>query len=233
MGKIFISILIFGLIMGLGTLFIFTHYKDISLPKAQTVAFTTLVMFQMFAVLSSRSLYPSLKKLNPFSNLWLLGAVALSVLIQIVVIYWAPLQLIFGTVPLLQADWIKILLLSAGGFVVMEISKFFMGKKKVEQRKFKRYSYKPDCCPILDCQGVQYKVLNISEGGLKIEIELKAEINSDSYVFSGDLCLFDGRHIHVSGKQVWIIGNEIGIKLNEPISKTIIDSEFGNFQDTE
>jgi Ca2+-transporting ATPase len=119
-------ILLFGVIMGIGTLLMFMNYKDIDLPRAQTVAFTTLVMFQMFAVMSSRTLYPSLKHLNPFSNMWLLGAVCLSILIQLGVIYWPPLQAIFGTVPLSLTDWAKILGISSLGFVLMEMSKVMM-----------------------------------------------------------------------------------------------------------
>jgi len=126
--KIFLSIIIFGLIMGLGALFMFMQYKEIDLSKARTIAFTTLVMFQMFAVMSSRSLFPSLKKLNPLSNKWLLGAVCLSLAIQVTVIYWGPLQTIFGTVSLLAIDWLKIIGISTLGFIVMEVSKLFMGK---------------------------------------------------------------------------------------------------------
>jgi len=126
--KIFLSILIFGLIMGIGTLFMFMQHKDINVGKAQTMAFTTLVMFQMFAVISSRTLYHSLKHLNPFSNKWLLGAVCLSLIIQLAVVYWSPLQTIFGTVSLLVIDWLKIIGISSLGFIMMEISKFFMGK---------------------------------------------------------------------------------------------------------
>jgi len=127
--KTFLSILIFGIIMGLGTLYIFMQHKDINLPKAQTIAFTTLVMFQMFAVISSRSLYPSLKKLNPFSNPWLLGAVSLSLLIQAAVIYLPPLQTIFGTTPLSAANWIQIIAISSLGFIGMELSKFIIKPK--------------------------------------------------------------------------------------------------------
>ncbi|MCK4521254.1 MAG: cation-translocating P-type ATPase [Nanoarchaeota archaeon] len=126
--KIFLSIVIFGLIMGLGTLFIFMQYKEINLSKAQTVAFTTLVMFQMFAVMSSRTLHHSLKHLNPFSNKWLFGAVCLSLIIQLAVVYWSPLQAIFGTVSLLAIDWLKIIGISSLGFIMMGISKFYMGK---------------------------------------------------------------------------------------------------------
>ncbi len=129
-GRILLSIIIFGLIMGLGTLYMFMQYKDIDLKKAQTVAFTTLVMFQMFAVISSRSLYPSIKKINPFSNIWLLGAICLSLLIQAAVIYWHPLQIVFGTTSLLTMEWLKITGMAAGGFIVMELSKFLIAFKK-------------------------------------------------------------------------------------------------------
>jgi len=129
---ILMSIIIFGLIMGLGTLFMFVQYKDINVSKAQTVAFTTLVMFQMFAVLSSRSLYPSLKKLNPFSNKWLSGAISLSIIIQLIVIYWRPLQVVFGTISLMFIDWIYIISVSSIGFIAMEVSKFFVGHKNVK-----------------------------------------------------------------------------------------------------
>jgi hypothetical protein len=109
---------------------------------------------------------------------------------------------------------------------------FASQEKKVEKRKFKRYTYKPDCCPFLDCQGIKFKVLNISEGGLKIEIQSNPDSPTDSYAFNGYLCFSSGEKIQVSGKQVWIIGNEIGVKLNAQINEKIIDSEFENFQDT-
>ena len=37
-----------------------------------------------------------------------------------------PLQAIFGTVPLLLIDWLKIIGISSLGFVLMELSKFLM-----------------------------------------------------------------------------------------------------------
>jgi len=120
-----ILVLIFGLIMGAGTLYMFNSYLAQGLKIAQTVAFTTLVMFEMFAVVGSRSLHP-FKNSNPFSNMWLLGGVASSVLLQVLVIYWGPLQLVFGTVPLAFYDWLRILLISALGYVIMEAGKLFI-----------------------------------------------------------------------------------------------------------
>ncbi len=123
--RIIAMILIFGLIMGAGTLFIFSLYVNNDLKLAQTVAFTTLVMFEMFAVIGSRSLLP-FRKLNLLSNKWLLLGVMSSIVIQILLIYWQPLQLVFGTVSLTIDDWIKILAISSLGFIVMELSKFFI-----------------------------------------------------------------------------------------------------------
>ncbi|MGB5314835.1 MAG: cation-transporting P-type ATPase, partial [Robiginitalea sp.] len=122
-GKRFISIIVMGIVMALGTLYLFNEYLEVSLDYARTVAFTTLVFIQMFAVMSSRTLTLSLKKLNPFTNLWLLGGVTISILLHLVVVYWAPMQSIFKTVPLQWNDWWKIIAVSSIGLVVMELSK--------------------------------------------------------------------------------------------------------------
>lgn len=121
-----ISIAFFGIIMGIGTIFLFSLYDD--LLKARTVAFTTLVMFQMFAVISSRTLMPSIKHFNLFSNPYLFGSIILALGIHVAVVYYAPLQAVFETVALTQNDWIRIISISSLGFSLMEASKFFTGK---------------------------------------------------------------------------------------------------------
>jgi Ca2+-transporting ATPase len=122
-GRRFVSIVTTGIVMAIGTLYLFNEYLQVGLDHARTVAFTTLVFIQMFAVMSSRSLTPSLKKLNPFSNLWLLGGVTLSILLHLIVVYWPPMQAIFKTVALELEDWWKIIAVSSIGFVLMELSK--------------------------------------------------------------------------------------------------------------
>ncbi|MEM3374450.1 MAG: cation-translocating P-type ATPase [Candidatus Woesearchaeota archaeon] len=123
--KMLLSILFFGIIMAIGTIFLFSLYKDTDLNKSRTVAFTTLVMFQMWAVISSRTLSPDIKHLNLFTNKWLLGGIVLAVLFHIGVIYIPFLQNIFKTVPLSFTEWLIILAVSSTGFIIMEISKFF------------------------------------------------------------------------------------------------------------
>ena len=107
-GNMITLIILFGIIMGIGTLFLFNMYYQENLKLAQTIAFTSLVMFEMFAVIGSRSFKP-FEKLNPFSNMWLFWAVISSIVIQIIVVYLEPMQLVFGTVPLSLVHWIQIL----------------------------------------------------------------------------------------------------------------------------
>jgi len=118
-------IVIFGLAMGLGTLFVFSLYQNTNIQLARTMAFTTLVMFEMFAVMSARS-FASFKKISPFSNKWLTMGILFSIIVQVAVIYVAPLQAMFQTVPLGINEWFIILIISSFGFIMMEVSKLFV-----------------------------------------------------------------------------------------------------------
>lgn len=134
--EILMLILFFGVAMGLGTLFVFAMYQDKGLSYAQTMAFTTLVMFEMFAVMSARS-FAGFKKINPFSNKWLSLGIMTSILLQLAVIYIGPLQNVFGTVPINWIDWMIILGVSCFGFILMELSKFFI-KEHFRKRDLRR-----------------------------------------------------------------------------------------------
>jgi P-type Ca2+ transporter type 2C len=138
-GHSLMMIVLFGLVMGAGTLFIFKLYSDQSLDLARTAAFTTLVMFEMFAVLASRSLEP-FKKFNPFTNKWLALGVISSLALQIAIIYLAPLQTIFNTVALSLIDWARIIAISSLGYVFMEISKIFIRRSESNNNQ---KAYKP------------------------------------------------------------------------------------------
>jgi Ca2+-transporting ATPase len=121
----FLRIFGYGALMMVGTLLLFNFYKpDINIEYAQTVAFTTLVMFQMFHVLNCRSIEHSLFKVGLFSNMKMWYAIAGSIAVQAAVIY-LPFGYIFGTVPLTLVDWAFILLTASSVFIVREIQKLF------------------------------------------------------------------------------------------------------------
>jgi Ca2+-transporting ATPase len=68
------------------------------------VAFFTLTMFQMFHVLAIRSELDYLWRIGLFSNPKLMGAVALTVGMQFVIMYHPRLQPIFHTAALTGGD---------------------------------------------------------------------------------------------------------------------------------
>ncbi len=80
-----------------------------SLASARTAAFATLVFAQLFFVFQCRSEHRSFLENNPFQNPYLLGAVAISILMQIGVTYLPWLQRIFYTTPLNEKDWFLLL----------------------------------------------------------------------------------------------------------------------------
>lgn len=118
-----------GLLIGLCTLGAFWLTLRIApaspdqLVRAQSVAFATLVMAQLFHVFDCRS-SRSVFHRNPFQNKYLVLAVLSSILLMLVVMYLPTLQPVFKTVPLNFRDWCLVLV-SAG------IPTFLMGAGSV------------------------------------------------------------------------------------------------------
>lgn len=94
------DILTYGLLMGIGVIILFWLYQGSTTVKAQTIAFTTLVLFEIVRIHTIRRDY----NLSIFSNKWLVVAVIISLLLQLGVIY-TPLNRIFKTEPLALIDW--------------------------------------------------------------------------------------------------------------------------------
>ncbi|MCK6256952.1 calcium-translocating P-type ATPase, SERCA-type [Fictibacillus sp. KIGAM418] len=104
-----------GFMIGIVTILAFwtaLHEHPDQLMKAQTVAFSTLVMAQLIHVFDCRSERSVLHR-NPFGNMALVLAVLSSVLLTLVVMYITPLQAIFHTVPLSGRDWLLVLGMAA------------------------------------------------------------------------------------------------------------------------
>ncbi|MBT5022075.1 HAD-IC family P-type ATPase, partial [Candidatus Woesearchaeota archaeon] len=113
-----------GIIMMLGTLALFYKYDPINnLMYAQTVAFCTLMMFQMFNVFNAKAESNSLFKEGIFSNPKLWYAVGSSIIFQLIVIY-TPLSVFFKTVPLTLIDWGWIIAVSSSVLILGELVKF-------------------------------------------------------------------------------------------------------------
>jgi Ca2+-transporting ATPase len=100
-----------GIIMAAGTLLVFDASMpggllegDGDLRYGQTMAFTTLVLFQVFNVVNARSDEESAFR-HLFTNHWLWVAIGVSVVLQSLVLYVPFLQRAFGSTALGAADW--------------------------------------------------------------------------------------------------------------------------------
>ncbi|MEZ5817430.1 MAG: cation-translocating P-type ATPase [Hyphomicrobiaceae bacterium] len=129
-----------GFVMMLGTLFVLDAYYPGGLvtfgatgetpnafdeAHARTMAFTTLMLFQLVNVFCSRSTTRSAFA-DFLSNRWLLAALALSMLLQLAVLYVPSLQVAFRTVPLGAWDWTIAGATAGSLLVVTELAKFMI-----------------------------------------------------------------------------------------------------------
>jgi len=111
--------------MAAGTLYLFWWELDATgdLGRAQTVALTTMVIFQMFHVGNCRSESRSVFVISPWSNPFLFVATAAAFVIHAAALYLPWTQLILRIEPIELDAWIRILLIAFSIIVAMELHK--------------------------------------------------------------------------------------------------------------
>ena len=127
--RMWMGVVFVGVIMATGTLLVL----DASLPGGliagtgtvrygQTMAFTTLVLFQVFNVFNARSGEQS-AFVGLVHNRYLWGAVGLSLALQVAVVYTPFLQNAFSTVSLHPTDWLRCVVVASSVLWLRELSK--------------------------------------------------------------------------------------------------------------
>ncbi len=105
-GRRLLKVGLYGLTMAVGTLGAYAWGHAHGGPQyAITLAFTTFVLFQFFNIFNARAEFGSAFNRQFLSNgkLWL--ALISVVVLQVIVVHWAPAQAIFDTVDLSLNDW--------------------------------------------------------------------------------------------------------------------------------
>ncbi len=97
--------------------------EGIGLQHAETIAFMTLALAQVFHAFNARSRTRSAFSSGLFANRWLWGATFICVLLQVAAVYLPPLQVVLKTVPLTAADWGLIVLGALAPVAVVEVVK--------------------------------------------------------------------------------------------------------------
>ena len=125
------GIALVGVIMAGGTLFVLDASlpggfvaSSGNLPYAQTMAFTTLMLFQMINVFNARSDEQSAFA-HLFTNRWLWAAVGSSIALQVAVVSVPLLQRAFGTVALSGRDWLFCAAVASSVLWLRELTKLF------------------------------------------------------------------------------------------------------------
>ena len=127
-----LGVVFVGLVMGLVTL----ATIDLELPgglvegsadlvEARTAGFTVLVLAQLFNTFNSRSERVSAFR-GLFTNRWLWAAIALSLLLQVLVVHVPLLNRAFGTTPLSAGDWVRCFAMASLVLWADELKKLLM-----------------------------------------------------------------------------------------------------------
>ena len=131
-GKIFVE----GTMIGMLTLFAFSlGNKLFGLEVGRTMAFVSLSMLELthsFNVRSEESIF----KIGIFKNIYLIGAFALGLILQVSVVIIPQIARIFDVVSLNKIQWIYTILISISPIFILEI------QKKINEIKFGKIIYK-------------------------------------------------------------------------------------------
>lgn len=131
-GKIFVE----GTMIGMLTLFAFSlGNKLFGLEVGRTMAFVSLSMLELTHSFNVRS-EESILKIGVFKNIYLVGAFALGLILQVSVVIIPQIARIFDVVPLNKIQWIYTMLISISPIFILEI------QKKINEIKFEKIIYK-------------------------------------------------------------------------------------------
>jgi calcium-translocating P-type ATPase len=126
-----------SLIMVAGTfgLFLWERTGGADINLARSVAVNTLVCFEVFYLLNTRYLKESSLSLDGlFGNSYVLSAIGLVIVLQVVFTYVPFMQNLFGVASIQPASWMRIVLVSASSLFIVEAEKFLLRRFWPEMR---------------------------------------------------------------------------------------------------
>lgn len=123
-----------GVLMTAGAVGLFLHeYKadlamgipaDLARTESQTVAVTTIILFQMLYLLNCRSLTQGIWRIGLFSNRWVYVGIVVTLGLQLAFVYLEPFNRLFQTHPLDATDWVLSGAVALAGFFVILLEKW-------------------------------------------------------------------------------------------------------------
>ena len=125
------KIIVRGSLIGVCTLLSFMsgRYYGMDLATCRTITMCTLVMSQLLHVFECRSERHSIFEINIFSNIYLLGAVLVSMTMICCILYIPFLSGIFNTVALNLGQWLLVIFFSGIIFLINSVYLLIKSKK--------------------------------------------------------------------------------------------------------
>lgn len=102
-----------------------------------TMSLSILVTIEMLNALNALSEVDSLLTHSPLKNLWLIGAIVLSMALHMMILYVPYFQDIFSIAPLNLTEWLAVLLFSLPVLALEEICKFLSRRAITHAKKIK------------------------------------------------------------------------------------------------
>ncbi len=131
-----------GILLSLGVAGACYYGLGVSADMGQTMAFTTLVLFEFVRLQMVRVEY----RVGFFSNYWALGALVLSLLMKLALLYVPFFQKMFRTVSLDGTQWTVIAgIIMVVWFVYLLLQYLFYARKRKERSSLMRL-----CCSLFD-----------------------------------------------------------------------------------
>jgi len=97
-------------------------------PHPMTMALSVLVTIEMLNALNSLSENQSMLVMPPWSNIWLISAIGLSMTLHFMILYVEILSTVFQICPLTLEEWIAVIKISLPVILLDEVLKFFARK---------------------------------------------------------------------------------------------------------
>ncbi len=127
-------VVLIGLAIAVPTFAVFHHFgaaavadgavvDPLLLTQAQTAAFWAVLLVHFGFVMSARSVHRSAFTFSPVSNAWLLGGIAVSILVRLLPTFVPTVGGLFRTAPFPAEWWWVILPCLLPGFLVLELDK--------------------------------------------------------------------------------------------------------------
>jgi len=126
--------LVLSALLSFGVAFLYFLWRlsqGASIEHARAGLLTLAIVIELLMAISSRS-RRSILKVGAFSNKWMLGAISIPFLLQLIILY-TPLHVYFHIAPLSLIEWGHILILGASVFVIFEMIKLLPQKMTVRR----------------------------------------------------------------------------------------------------